>query len=113
MSGSVEAQETSQDLSTERKKVVADMAPLVGRVREAELHAAAKVLGIRQVFCIPLRLVRYVDRPDAQAQPKRIGVLYLDSREKSALVSASGRAALETLATEAAVYKFKAIGGVE
>jgi phosphoserine phosphatase RsbU/P len=66
-------------------------------------HAATKVLGIRQVFCVPLRLVRWVDRRDALAEPKRIGVLYLDSREKSALLTSSGRKALEALAQEAAV----------
>jgi sigma-B regulation protein RsbU (phosphoserine phosphatase) len=66
-------------------------------------HAFTKELGIRHVFCVPLRLGRYVDRSDARAEPKRIGVLYLDSHEKSALVAASGRAALETLAAEASV----------
>jgi sigma-B regulation protein RsbU (phosphoserine phosphatase) len=34
---------------------------------------------------------------------KRIGVLYLDSRERGSLLSRAARAALETLATEAAV----------
>ena len=38
-----------------------------------------------------------------QNDEKRIGVLYLDSREKGALLSRAARAALETLATEAAV----------
>jgi hypothetical protein len=42
-------------------------------------------------------------RADAVTEQKRIGVLYLDSHEKGALVSSSGRTALETLATEAAV----------
>ena len=69
----------------------------------AAAHDGTIALGIRQVCCVPLRLVRYVDRADAAAEPKRIGVLYLDSREKGALLSSSGRAALETLATEAAV----------
>jgi sigma-B regulation protein RsbU (phosphoserine phosphatase) len=36
-------------------------------------------------------------------EEKRIGVLYLDSREKGAVLSRAARAALETLATEAAV----------
>ncbi len=36
-------------------------------------------------------------------EEKRIGVLYLDSREKGALLSRAARASLETLATEAAV----------
>jgi len=66
-------------------------------------HGGTLALGIRHVLCMPLRLVRYVDRADAQPAPKRIGVLYLDSREKGALLASSGRAALETLAAEAAV----------
>ena len=37
------------------------------------------------------------------SEERRIGVLYLDSREKGVLMSSSTRAALETLATEAAV----------
>ena len=55
------------------------------------------------MLCVPLRLVRYVDRADAVGDERRIGVLYLDSREKGTLLSNSTRAALETLATEAAV----------
>ncbi len=55
------------------------------------------------MFCTPLRLVRYLDRADQQNEEKRIGVLYLDSREKGALLSRAARTALETLATEAAV----------
>jgi serine phosphatase RsbU (regulator of sigma subunit) len=66
-------------------------------------HGGTIALGIRHVSCVPLRLVRYVDRADAQTEQRRIGVLYLDSRDKGALVSSSGRAALETLATEAAL----------
>ncbi|MBE3099318.1 MAG: FHA domain-containing protein, partial [Planctomycetes bacterium] len=66
-------------------------------------HGGTIALGIRHVFCVPLRLVRYVDREEAETEQKRIGVLYLDSREKGTLLSSSGRGALETLATEAAV----------
>ena len=61
-------------------------------------------LGIRNVLCVPLRLVRYLDKAEAaDEREKRIGVLYLDSRQKGTLLSGSTRAALETLATEAAV----------
>jgi serine phosphatase RsbU (regulator of sigma subunit) len=66
-------------------------------------HGGTMALGIRHVSCLPLRLVRYVDRAEAITEQRRIGVLYLDSQQKGALVSSSGRAALETLATEAAV----------
>jgi serine phosphatase RsbU (regulator of sigma subunit) len=52
---------------------------------------------------VPLKLVRYLDRADAAEEERRIGVLYLDSREKGILLSSSTRTALETFATEAAV----------
>jgi len=69
------------------------------------LHGGTVALGIRNVLCVPLRLVRYLDKAEAADEPrdKRIGVLYLDSRQKGTLLSSSTRAALETLATEAAV----------
>jgi len=75
---------------------------LTGKEMSLE-HGGTIAFGIRHVFCVPLRLMRYVDRADAQLEPKRIGVLYLDGREKGTLLSSSGRAALETLAAEAAV----------
>ncbi len=67
------------------------------------VHTGTIALGIRHVFCIPLRLVRYVDEADASTEQKRIGVLYLDSRERGTLASSPLRAGMETLATEAAV----------
>src|SRR5919201_1543330 len=70
----------------------------------ANVHTGTVALGIRHVLCVPLRLVRYLDSAEAGGtDEKRIGVLYLDSREKGALLSHTVRAALETLATEAAV----------
>lgn len=66
-------------------------------------HAETLDIGIRLVFCIPLRLVRYVDKADGPAEQKRIGVLYLDSRERGTLASPAMHAGLETLASEAAV----------
>jgi len=68
------------------------------------VHMGTVALGIRNVLCVPLRLVRYLDKAEAaDEREKRIGVLYLDSREKGTLLSSSTKAALETLATEAAV----------
>ncbi len=69
----------------------------------ASVHMGTVALGIRNVLCVPLRLVRYLDKAEALGIDRRIGVLYLDSREKGTLMSNSTRAALETLATEAAV----------
>src|SRR5262245_21916592 len=80
-------------------KVVADL--LDGDLAGA--HAATVALGIRHVVCVPLNLVQYVDTADARHEDRRIGVLYLDSREKGTLLSSTTRSALDTLASEAAV----------
>jgi sigma-B regulation protein RsbU (phosphoserine phosphatase) len=80
-------------------KILADL--LDGEL--ANVHMGTVALGIRNVQCVPLKLVRYVDKADAVADERRIGVLYLDSREKGSFLSGSTRGALETLATEAAV----------
>src|SRR5436190_22843959 len=70
----------------------------------ANVNMGTVALGIRSVQCVPLKLVRYVDRQDdAFSGERRIGVLYLDSREKGSFLAGSTRGALETLATEAAV----------
>jgi phosphoserine phosphatase RsbU/P len=71
----------------------------------ANVHMGTVALGIRNVLCVPLRLVRYLDKAAevTDEREKRIGVLYLDSREKGTLLSSSTKAGLETLATEAAV----------
>lgn len=67
-------------------------------------HSGTIALGIRTVLCSPLRLVRLSEHVSVSpGEARRIGVLYLDSREKGSLVSRTTREALETLATEAAV----------
>ena len=71
----------------------------------ANVHMGTVALGIRHVLCVPLDVVRYVE--DATAigpiASRRIGVLYLDSRERGALLAASTRGAFETLAAEASL----------
>jgi serine phosphatase RsbU (regulator of sigma subunit)/pSer/pThr/pTyr-binding forkhead associated (FHA) protein len=69
----------------------------------AALHMGTVALGIRNVLCTPLRLVRYVERRDDKPGEEVIGVLYLDSRERGALGSSSVRSALEMLSAEAAL----------
>ena len=66
-------------------------------------HDRTIAYGIRQVLCVPLLLVRYVDNAGAPVETQPIGVLYLDSREKGALLSQDTKDALEALAAEAAV----------
>ncbi len=68
----------------------------------AQAHEGTIALGIRHVLCVPLRLVRYVEHAGTTPASQSIGVLYLDSREKGTLLSQTARAALETLAAEAA-----------
>jgi phosphoserine phosphatase RsbU/P len=85
--------------ATGQERVVADL--LDSNI--AAGHTTTVVLGIRHVLCTPLKLVRYLDRADMPNEEKRIGVLYLDSREKGTVLSRAARAALETLATEAAL----------
>jgi serine phosphatase RsbU (regulator of sigma subunit) len=80
-------------------KVVADL--LDGSFADA--HMGTVALGIRHVVCVPLNFVQYVDVDDAPAEDRRIGVLYLDGRERGTLLSDATRVALETLAAEASV----------
>jgi serine phosphatase RsbU (regulator of sigma subunit) len=96
--------ETSQKIpgevfSTGRQTIVEDL--LDGDL--AQLHTGTVQLGIRQVLCTPLRLVRYVERADQRGADEIIGVLYLDSRERGALKSSAAQSALETLSAEAAL----------
>jgi len=66
-------------------------------------HMRTVALGIRNVVCLPLNYVQFVDTAEARSEDRRIGVLYLDSRERGRLLSDATRSALETLANEASV----------
>ena len=57
----------------------------------AGAHRRRWSLGIRHVLCVPLVLVRYVEQAEADSGQKRIGVLYLDSRERGVLKSPATR----------------------
>src|SRR5438105_6879291 len=89
----------AQVFSTGEQKIVEDL--LDGDL--AQMHTGTVALGIRQVLCTPLRLVRYVERADQKGADETIGVVYLDSRERGALRSVSSQSALETLSAEAAI----------
>src|SRR4030095_2527600 len=67
----------------------------------ADVHMGTVALGIRNVVCLPLNYVQYVESAEAEGADRRIGVLYLDSREKGSLLSSATKSALETLAAEA------------
>jgi serine phosphatase RsbU (regulator of sigma subunit) len=81
------------------EKIVADL----GQADVADAHQGTLAMGIRHVLCVPLRVVRYVDRPDQHPDMRSIGVLYLDSRHQGTLLSQAARTALDTLAAEAAI----------
>jgi serine phosphatase RsbU (regulator of sigma subunit) len=66
-------------------------------------HGSTIAMGIRHVLCVPLRLVRVAERKAAPNEERRIGVLYLDSRDRGTLSSPVIGTALGTLANEAAV----------
>src|SRR5262245_40833869 len=85
--------------ATGQQKIVEDL--LDGDLATA--HVGTVALGIRHVLCAPLRLMRYVERGEQESLDRVIGVLYLDSRERGALRSATVQAALETLSAEAAI----------
>lgn len=102
--GSVEASDfktsrkiPEQVFATGQLQVVADL--LEGDLPET--HTQTVAFGIRHVLCAPLRLVRYVERPEDPGASSNIGVLYLDSRERGRF-SSTASVALEALATEAA-----------
>jgi serine phosphatase RsbU (regulator of sigma subunit) len=76
---------------------------IVPDLLEVADHHETAAHGIRHVLCVPLRLVRFVERPGGPSDSRSIGVLYLDSREKGQLLSQPAITALETLAAEAAV----------
>ncbi|MEO6222118.1 MAG: SpoIIE family protein phosphatase, partial [Vicinamibacterales bacterium] len=67
----------------------------------ADVHQGTVALGIRNVVCVPLNAVLYVETAQANTENSRIGVLYLDSREKGTLLSNSTRKALDAMASEA------------
>jgi serine phosphatase RsbU (regulator of sigma subunit) len=87
-----------QVFATGREQIVTDL--MEGGF--AGEHMGTVALGIRNVLCTPLSVVRYFEKSDASAEQKPIGVLYLDSHEKGHLLSAQSRSALETVASEAA-----------
>jgi serine phosphatase RsbU (regulator of sigma subunit) len=63
----------------------------------AKVHAGTVALGIRHVLCTPLKVIQFGSGGGTE---KRIGVLYLDSRERGYLQTVG---ALHALAAEAAV----------
>ncbi|HLG55670.1 MAG TPA: SpoIIE family protein phosphatase [Vicinamibacterales bacterium] len=75
----------------------------VGDLMEGDLagqHDRTIAVGIRHVLCVPLLVNPMSGAPGDQ---RTIGVLYLDGREKSTMLSDATRASLEAFATQAAL----------
>ena len=74
---------------------------MVDDLEEAE-HERTCAVGIRQVRCVPLRITPMKTSANATPGSRVIGVLYLDSRERSTL-AVSTQSSLEAFATQAAM----------
>jgi sigma-B regulation protein RsbU (phosphoserine phosphatase) len=82
---------------TGASRMVADL--LDGSLADA--HGGTIAIGIRHVLCVPLQVGAYGQSVEKQAETNTIGVLYLDGRERGAMLSSSTRASLEAFATQA------------
>ena len=65
----------------------------------AAVHEGTIAIGIRHVMCVPLR----VRTPGSDEAGQVIGVLYLDGRDRNALLSKATLGSLEAFATQAAL----------
>jgi serine phosphatase RsbU (regulator of sigma subunit) len=84
--------------ATGKSRIVGDL--LDGSV--ANDHGGTIAVGIRHVVCVPL-LVGSMASTAADVSSRVIGVLYLDGRERSTMLSPSTRGTLEAFATQAAL----------
>ena len=77
---------------------------IVGDLMEGDFkgnHDGTIAIGIRHVLCVPLS-VNPMGK-DQNVKPQVIGVLYLDGREKSTILSTATKSSLEAFATQAAL----------
>ena len=84
---------------TGEPRIVADL--LDGEL--ANVHMGTVALGIRNVLCVPLRAGALLDAPKRPARSAASACSISTAARRASLLSSSTRAALETLATEAAV----------
>jgi serine phosphatase RsbU (regulator of sigma subunit) len=79
---------------------------IVGDLMEGNLagmHDGTIAIGIRHVLCVPLSVSPMVASADQGIIARVIGVLYLDGRERSTILSQQTRSSLEAFATQAAL----------
>jgi phosphoserine phosphatase RsbU/P len=85
---------------TGRSRIVADLMD----ESLAKVHGGTIAIGIRTVLCVPLRVSAYAITATAPVEEQDvIGVLYLDGRERGAMMSPATRDSLEAFATQAAL----------
>src|SRR5262245_6064246 len=78
----------------------------VGDLMEGSLagqHDRTIAVGIRHVLCVPLKVTPMSEAGSGARDQRVIGVLQLDGREKSTMLSDATRASLEAFATQAAL----------
>jgi serine phosphatase RsbU (regulator of sigma subunit) len=78
---------------------------IVGDLMESDWkgqHDGTIAVGIRHVLCVPLR-VTPISSAGAASSPRVIGVLYLDGRERSTMLSKVTQTSLEAFAQQAAM----------
>jgi len=80
---------------TGQSRIVGDL--MDGNLKDA--HEGTIAIGIRHVMCVPLR----VRSPGADEAGQVIGVLYLDGRDRNALLNKATLGSLEAFATQAAI----------
>src|SRR5215216_1682266 len=84
---------------TGQSRIVADL--MDGNL--AGMHDGTIAIGIRHVLCVPLSVHPMSAGPGEGVAPRVIGVLYLDGRERSTMMSQATRSSLEAFATQAAL----------
>jgi phosphoserine phosphatase RsbU/P len=86
--------------ATGKSRIVGDL--LDGSI--ANDHGGTIAVGIRHVVCVPLHVgAMGSGSGSAEAASRVIGVLYLDGRERSTMLSPTTRGTLEAFATQAAL----------
>ena len=75
-----------------------------------ENHSSTRRLGLRSIFCVPLRYLTFHDTGSMSGigRMETIGVLYVDSQRIGSVLSNTQIDALETLASEAAIAIYNA-----
>jgi sigma-B regulation protein RsbU (phosphoserine phosphatase) len=79
---------------------------IVADLMEGDLkgqHDGTIAIGIRHVICVPLSVHPMAAGPDQGIAARVIGVIYLDGRERTTILSQATKSSLEAFATQAAL----------